>query len=228
MRRPLKVESFRKIRDLGIPIETIIDVGILTGTGELMAAFADKKHLLIEPIVEWNDRIQDSYSKKGIDFELVNVAASNVNSKMNMETVTVVPGKPISHARLTDKPLGESVREVDVRTLDSLLDERLLPWPYLLKIDVDGVELLILEGAREKTLERTNVVVIEANIRNFIERATFLQGAGFELFDIVDPCYYDDRLRQIDLIFLNSSMVNGRDLDMYKQKFDITKWYHYR
>ena len=228
MRRPLKLQSLRKVRELGIPIETVIDVGVLTGTGELMAAFPDKKHLLIEPIVEWNERIRQSYSSKGIDFDLVNVAASNANGRTNMETGTVVPGKPISHARLTNKALGASVREVEVRTLDTLLDEHRHPAPYLLKIDVDGVELLILEGARDKTLGQTNVVVIEANIRNFLERAAFLQGEGFELFDIVDPCYYDGRLRQFDLVFLNSKIVNEKNLDMYKQAFDMEKWVPYR
>jgi len=228
MRQPLKLDSFAKLKAMGIPIESIIDVGILTGTGELMAAFGDRKHLLIEPIVEWNDTIRAAYSKSKIDFDLVNVAASDTDGTMNMETVTVVPGKAISHARLTDKASGGTeIRQVEVRTLDSLLAERELPAPYLLKIDVDGVDLLVLQGARKHTLGKCNVVVIEANIRNFIERATFLQENGFELFDIVDPCYYDDRLRQFDLVFLNSSMVRERGLDMYKQPFDYSKWKSY-
>lgn len=83
MRRPLKMESFNKIKSMGIPIATVLDIGILTGTGELMAAFKDKKHFLVEPIVEWNDRINASYSKHGIDYTLVNVAASNTNGVMS-------------------------------------------------------------------------------------------------------------------------------------------------
>jgi len=227
MRRPLKMESFRKIKELEIPIETILDIGILTGTGELMEAFRDKKHFLVEPVVEWNDTINSSYTKRGIDYVLVNVAASNFDGTMNMETVTVVPGRPISHARLSNKDVGENVRSVPVRTLDSLMREYLLPGPYLLKIDVDGVELLIMEGALE-TFKHVNVVVVEANIKNFIERASFLQKHGFELFDIVDPCYYDGRLRQFDLVFLNACTVAERGLDMYKQSFDIGKWVSYK
>lgn len=227
MRRPLKMQSFNKIKSLGIPIETILDIGILTGTGELMAAFGDKKHFLVEPIIEWNDTINNTYSKRGIDYTLVNVAASDANGTMNMETMTVIPGRPISHARLTDKALSENVREVPVRTLDSLMQEYPLPKPYLLKIDVDGVEMKIMAGAKE-TFKDTNVVVVEANIQNFIERATFLQQNGFDLFDIVDPCYYDDRLRQFDLVFLNSKMVQDRNLDMYKERFDSTKWVAYK
>ena len=227
MRRPLKMESFNKIKSMEVPIETLLDIGILTGTGELMAAFKDKKHFLVEPIVEWNDAINASYTKQGIDYTLVNVAASNTNGKMNMETATVIPGRPISHARLTQKESGANIRTVPVRTIDSLMEEYQMPRPYLLKIDVDGVELLIMEGAKE-TFKDVNVVVVEANVQNFIERATFLQNNGFELFDIVDPCYYDNQLRQFDLVFLNSLMVAKRGLDMYKQAFDIKKWVSYR
>jgi FkbM family methyltransferase len=227
MRRPLKIQSLKKLRQLGVPVAAVVDVGILTGTRELMEAFGDRRHILIEPIVEWNERIRKSYAEAGIDFELINVAASDRNGTMNMETSSVVPGRPISHARLTEKTSGATVRQVPVRTLDSLLPEHGVPAPYLLKIDVDGAEPQILAGATA-TLTRTNAVVIEANIRNFIERATLLQAAGFELFDIVDPCYYDDRLRQFDLVFLNSAMVAERGLDMYKQTFDAGKWVNYR
>lgn len=227
MRRPLKAESFDKIKALGIPIETILDIGILTGTGELMAAFKDKKHFLVEPIVEWNDTINASYTKHGIDYTLVNVAASNVNGTMNMETDTVIPGRPISHARLTDKATSANVRTVPVRTIDSLMEEYQMSRPYLLKIDVDGVELLIMEGAT-KTLEHTNVVIVEAGLRNYYPRASFLEANGFEMFDIVDPCYYDNRLRQFDMLFINSRMAESRGLDMQKQPFEMQKWISYK
>ena len=221
------MESFSKLRSLGVPIETVLDIGILTGTGELMVAFGDKRHLLVEPIEEWNDTINASYTKHKIDYTLVNVAASDENGSMNMETTSEVPGRSISHARLTEKALGENVRSVPVRTIDSLMQEYPLPGPYLLKIDVDGVEMKIMAGAKE-TLKSVNVVVIEASIKNFIERATYLQENGFELFDIVDPCYYDGRLRVVDLVFLNSAMVAERRLDMYKMPFDYNKWESYK
>jgi FkbM family methyltransferase len=227
MRRPLKIECLNKIKDLNIPIRTVLDIGILMGTYELMAVFGDKKHFLVEPIVEWNEHIRFAYTEKGIDFTLVNVAASNTNGVMNMETSTVILGQPISHARLTEKDTGANIRNVPVRTIDSLMQEYRMPPPYLLKIDVDGVELLIMEGARQ-TFSDVNVVVVEASIKSCIERARFLQSSGFELFDIVDPCYYDNRLRQVDLVFLNSRIITERGLDMDKQAFDIAKWVPYK
>lgn len=86
-----------------------MDIGILTGTGELITAFRTKKHLLVEPIVEWNETIERNYTKAGVDFTLVNVAAGNTDVTMNMETSTVFPGQAISHARLTDKAQGANL-----------------------------------------------------------------------------------------------------------------------
>ena len=97
----------------------------------------------------------------------------------------------------------------------------------MLKIDVDVAELEILEGSLE-TLPEVNVVVIEAGMRNFFERATFLVSNGFELFDIVDPCYYYDQLRQFDMIFVNARMIQERGLDMQKRPFDIKLWKNYK
>lgn len=223
-RRPIKLHALKKIIDLKIPVETIIDVGILTGTHDLVAAFPKVPQILIEPIIEWNDTIKATYRKHNIDFELLNVAASDTNGVMMMETSTVRPGQPITHARLTDKTAGANLREVEVKTLDTIVGERPgLKCPFLLKLDVDGVEMKILEGA-SRILPNCSVVIIEANVRNFIERAIWLANAGFQLFDFVDICYYDSQLRQFDLVFLNEAVVDEINLDMYKKPFDISKW----
>jgi FkbM family methyltransferase len=227
MRRPLKKEAFEKIKDLKIPINTVLDIGVNTGTPELMLCFKDKKHFLVEPIVEFNDSINEAYGECKINFTLVNFAASNFNGVAKIKASTISPNKQITHARFTDESLGKDIREINVRTADSLVEEYLVEKPYLLKIDVDGAELLVLEGSK-KILKNTNVLVVEANIKNFIERSVAIANEGFELFDIVDPCYYDDRLRQFDMIFLNSNIISELDIDMYKQKFDISKWKTYR
>ena len=227
MRKPLKKEAFEKIKDLKIPINTVLDVGVNTGTPELMLCFKDTKQFLVEPIIEFNDSVNKSYSDCKINYILVNCAASNFNGKTNIKTSTIHSHKAITHARLTNEAVAENIREINVRTIDSLVEEYFIDPPYLFKIDVDGAELLVLEGSK-KTLQNTNVLVIEANIKNFIDRSIVVRNEGFELFDIVDPCYYDNRLRQFDLIFLNSKIISDLDIDMYKQKFDINKWTQYK
>jgi FkbM family methyltransferase len=227
MRRPLKSEALSKLKAMNVPVGSVIDVGILSGTAELAIAYRDKFQLLIEPIVEWNPTIVKSYADRGVAHEIVNVAASNFDGEMNMETSSVISGVPISHARLTDKGPGMNIRRVPVRRVDTLLAERTLAKPYLLKIDVDGVELLILEGAKS-TLPDCSVIIIEAHPRDIRERLLAVSDAGFELFDIVDPCYYDGRLAQVDLVFINRQTVRKHGLDMYRTGFDYKKWESYR
>lgn len=226
MRRPVKIQALNKLKEIGVPIGTIIDVGVLNGTVELMTTFKDKKHLLIEPIVEYSPAIHNSYKKMNIDYELINVAASNINGHMNLSVSTVIPGKLITHARLTDDVEGENIRIVPVRTVESLLMERSVAKPYYLKIDVDGAETSIIEGAKG-ILEECSVIEVEAVLSTFWERASAIFQAGFELFDIVNPCYYSGRLSQVDLIFLNTKMVQEHKLNMFQGKFDIAKWESY-
>jgi FkbM family methyltransferase len=226
MRRPVKKESLDKLIAMGAPVGSVIDVGVLTCTGPLLSAFPKCKHLLIEPIVEWNEAIAKNYKTRGVPYELVNVAASDRNGTVTMKTASVRPGQPITHARMFDGAAtadDETLREVPMATVDSLIAERTLEPPYLLKIDVDGAEPAILKGAKE-TLKKTSIVVIEAGMQTLIERATMLREAGFLLFDVVDLCYYDDRLAQVDLVFLSFATIQEHKLQMYKEAFDIEKW----
>lgn len=226
MRKPIKTESLKKIRTLGVPIGTVVDVGILSSTVSLIESFPDVKHLLIEPIVEWNETIEKNYNSKNIDYELINVAASDRIGSVNMATSSVQSGKPITHAYMIgENPSSpkDTYRTVPVETIDSIVAARDLKMPFLLKIDVDGAELSILKGSKE-TLKKTNVVVVEANMQTFIERSKVLVDAGFRLFDVVDLCYYDDRLAQVDLIFLRNVMIEELGLEMYKGGFQLDKW----
>lgn len=228
-RRPLKEDSLRKLIQMDVPIGAVLDVGVKTATYELLRVFPDKFHLLMEPIAEWNDGMKKNYSRGGVAHEIVNVAVSDSNGDVKLKTSSVYKDKPISHARIIgdeDAGDGPQYRTVPTRTLDSLVAERKLAKPYLLKIDVDGAELSVLAGAKQ-TLKDCSVVVIETGITNIVERAHAIQSAGFQPFDIVDFCYYDDRFVQADMIFLSIKLIQERNLGVYRDGFDIDKWKNY-
>lgn len=225
MRHPTKTDCLRQLKSLGLPIGAILDIGVLSATPELIAAFSDHRHVLVEPIVEWNPSIAAHYA--GVDHEVVNAAASDADGSVTLEVQSVIPGMTISHARMADGiRAGCEAREVPMVTVDSLVARRSLPEPFLLKIDVDGAEVRILRGAR-RTLPRCSVVIIEAGVQNFWDRAEPLREAGFELFDLVGLAYYDGRLCQFDAVFVNGAMMRERRLGMFEQPFDITKWVNY-
>lgn len=237
MRRPLKSESLRVLIELGVPIGAVIDIGVLSGTPELMNVFRDKKHLLVEPVQEHHENIHKLYSKYGIDYELVNCAASDKNGQMNLRVTSVEKGKDITHAHLTTDEGHEKTRVVPVQTVEQILQEHPLRGPYYLKIDVDGVEASILKGA-QGILGACSVIEVETGLSTFFERAKPVVEAGFELFDIVNPCYYKGRLAEVDLIFVNKNIAREHGLDLSQGSFnvvdlfagaiDISKWTPYR
>ena len=206
----------------------ILDVGVQTSTLELLEAFPDRRHILMEPLVEFNDRIKHAYSSASIDFEIINAAIGEADGETLLKLLSVLPGEEVSHAQMIDQAdEKERVRTVEKLTLDTITASRDLKEPYLLKIDIDGAELSVLAGATE-TLKRTGFVVIEVTFANIFERADVLRKAGFQFFDIVDICYYNDRFYQADLVFISIKMVRDYGLELIKGRFDVSNWKAYR
>jgi FkbM family methyltransferase len=87
---------------------------------------------------------------------------------------------------------------VTTMRLDSFMSTRDDAKPYLLKLDVDGLEIPIMQGS-EGIWDDVSCVIVEATIASFAERMNFLLAKGFKLFDIVDHCYYYGMFSQVDL-----------------------------
>ena len=86
-RFPTKLNSLSHIKAfLNNEISTIIDVGILTSTLDLMRVFKKQKHILIEPLKEYFDVIEKNYANANIDYKLLKLAASNKKGKQFLET----------------------------------------------------------------------------------------------------------------------------------------------
>lgn len=228
MRHPTKDDCFIKLREMGAPVGSILDVGVKTCTYELLRAFPDLHHVLMEPISEYLDDMRANYERAGASFDVVNVAVADRDGEVRLKTSTVYADKPISHARITsDGEADAQHRIVPAKRLDAIVAERAPAEPYLLKIDVDGAELLVLEGARE-TLRKTSVVVMETGFSNMIERAQAVLSAGFEVFDVVDISYYDNRFVQADMVFMRKDILRDYGFEVYRNGFDVAKWRSYK
>ena len=223
-RLPLKTHAFRRLKELGVPVNIVIDVGVMTCTSPLMQEFRDRRHVLVEPVEEFAPRIKQNYEKLNIDYDLVIAAMSDRDGEVTMQTKSVRDGAAITHARIIDGDReGDNHRKAPAKTLETLVKEGGYTGPFLLKIDVDGAELDILKGARP-VLKDCSVICVEVGIKNFVQRADFIIREGFQPFDIVDLCYYDRRFVQADMIFLNNQVIKDLNLEIYRDGFDIEKW----
>lgn len=223
MRSPSKLSALSTIRQRGVPIKTILDVGVLDGTPELIQAFPDLTHVLFEPVREFNDRIHERYA--GVSHVLANVAVSNTTGSTALAVTSAIAGVDITHSSMIESGVAGpwTEREVPMTTLDDFLTDADFAEPYLLKIDIDGHELRVLEGAA-RSLQHCSVVMIETPVHELTKRVSVLERAGFFLFDFVEPCYYDDALWQYDTLMIRADLRETYFSDINKD-FSINKYH---
>lgn len=49
-----KLDRVRSLRSLGVPIDSVVDVGVQKSTNELIQSIPDKHHHLFEPVELWH------------------------------------------------------------------------------------------------------------------------------------------------------------------------------
>lgn len=212
-RGPYKKQSLEILKARGVPIGTIIDVGVQHGTQELIKAFPDRKHLLFEPVSEFLPHISNAYAH--VPHEIFTMAVSDENGSVALKTSKKISGMDISHSTMVfgAQQQDSEVRNVPVTTLDHVLLGKTLDKPYLLKIDIDGHEMKALRGAHQ-TLSICSVVIVECVHKTLPERIHYVLEEGFRLFDLAEPCYYDDVFWQCDAIFIKTEIFNQLFTDL--------------
>jgi len=106
-------------------------------------------------------------------------------------------------------------RNVALVALDSVCHEQHTEGPYLIKIDVQGAEIDVLQGA-STILAETEFVILEVSLFEFFKGGpqfsdviAFMKDKGFVCYDIYGFQYrpFDNALSQIDAVFVKE---NGR------------------
>ena len=215
-RKPTLADGLRRLLACGVKVNTVLDVGVLHGTFPLIKTFLDCPHHLFEPVHLHFPNIQKNY--RNLQHTIHAVALSDTDGVAYLSCSAIRDDGKVTHAQITEQPTDpESVRgfvscePIAKRQLDSVMTELNEAGPHLLKIDIDGQEIAVLEGAIQ-TLVDCSIVVIEAPLNRvatpmFFERAQWLMAHGFHLVDITDFAYYDGVLWQVDLIFVRDEEV---------------------
>ncbi|POO48792.1 FkbM family methyltransferase [Agrobacterium rosae] len=223
-RFPSKTNALAYMREIGIQFGTILDIGTHAETAELRNAFPNNRHLLFEPAEEFFPKISHNYA--GMDYELIPLAVSDIDGIGRLKK-TSIDGGDVSHSTLVYAEDADQPMVIDVKTvrLDTFLTEREEPKPYLLKVDVDGFEVPILRGA-ERIWQDIDCIIVEATAETMAERLQYIAERGFQLFDIVDQCYYSGVFSQADLIFVSRRLreKNPRLRPWQTEEFNWKKW----
>jgi FkbM family methyltransferase len=151
-----ELETFKFIMKQIKNCKVFVDVGANIGGYAIRAAKYCKVYA-IEPlprnykILKINEKLNDV---KIISF---NIAAGNRNGKVKLYY------EQGDYIRPSIKYLRSNFMEIEMKPLDEIINEESID---LIKIDVEGAEDLVLEGARN-LLKRTKMVIIEKNKESF-------------------------------------------------------------
>ena len=219
--RATKRGTLELLKRLGFMPKSVIDIGLgEKGTPELYEIFPNAKHILIDPVEEFEDNILQ-VCKNIKNAEFIRAAASNRSGLAKFAVnKTSLSNSTLERSNINYKEEWKEAvtRNVKVVTLDEICKSKnFTPRPYLIKIDTDGSELEVLEGTVE-ALRYTDCIIIESNIESSDEHwqktvfyiTQFLKKNNMVLWDIVDFEYKRDILYQVDLVFLNKNIQNQK------------------
>lgn len=171
---------------------TFIDVGAHYGFFAVLAGLAnpDCRVLAFEPLPENVEILRRNLSLNGISAEVHAAAVSNVSGRAEFQ----VSEASDSSGFVANPAAGEARRmQTDVVRLDDLFD-RIGVGPVLVKIDVEGNEIRVLEGMERIIREREDVrLVLEFNPRCLESNGTTpealldrLDVLGFDVHFVLD------------------------------------------
>jgi FkbM family methyltransferase len=213
-RRSTMAQFCRHLKRLGYRPGTIIDVGVADGTFDLYTAFPTALYFLVEPLSEFEPALSWISSHYNAQYELAAAGAEEedrvIRSGNSLAEMHGAALEPRRHDGVKEDP---GRRRVPVRRLDRLVEERNLPGPYLLKIDTQGTEIEVVDGA-EGILPQVDVVIAEASFFNFRQKPNqpliddvlrYMDERGFFPYDFFGGFNrpLDDALGQIDIAFVN-------------------------
>jgi FkbM family methyltransferase len=209
--RSSKFGSLVNVRNLGFYPRVVFDVGAQIGTFELYSLFPESKHILIEPVQENEPALKKICSHLQDAHYFIAAAASQTG------TVKMCITKNFQYSSITggDRNCSNDhiYRNVPSVRLDDICGRGKLSGPYLIKIDVDGKEIAVLQGATE-TLKASEYVIVEATLFvQLYDVMDFMRSQDFVAYDFVDHMYRpsDGALWQVDIAFVKKNGIFRRN-----------------
>jgi FkbM family methyltransferase len=198
----------RRLAARGYPVRSIVDIGASDGKWSLMCMqyFPDAMYLAVEPLAERENALQlKKRELPNFDYALC-VAGAADGQEVALHVTSDLDGSTVNAAS------SASVRTCVTRTIDSLVRERNLPGPYLLKFDTHGYEVPILSGATNTLAETAGVILecynfeIAPTAVRFPGMCSHMEHLGFRVADVADPMLRsrDNVFWQMDMLFLKA------------------------
>lgn len=213
---------FNNFKSIGFNPKHIVDIGANHGTWtrEVLTHFPDAYYTLLEPQAWLQDSLQDLLDQnEKIQFHAVGAGATEGSFQF-----TIVNRDDSCSFRYTQKEaagLGYKQIEIPVVTLNSLLSKMTLPTPDIIKIDAEGLDIEVLQGASD-FFGKTEVFMVEAAVGNkefdnsLYKIIHFMDENGYRLFDLTDlnRPFEPKILWLVELVFVKKEgIIDTRKID---------------
>lgn len=174
-----------------IKLDRILDIGANIGdwTRLAHAVFPNSKIFMIEANPELESELKPF---GGDNYEIALLGDKKRIVQFHTNSKSSTGGSVFKEFSYLMKFKDVSSNERKMVTVDYIIKKRNLDHFDFIKIDVQGAELLVLQGAR-KALERATIVMAEVSIHqynpgspSFGDINTFMTQQGFRIYDIMD------------------------------------------
>lgn len=200
------VPILSEIKSAGVALDQVIDVGASDGswTKECQEALPNAKYFLIDPLPGNVSKLENFRAKNNkVDFLSCAVGATPGNCMLyhHGDQSSFLPGV------FSSSPNDQI--SVPMYTLDDLYQKGKFARPDFIKLDVQGHELQVFEGATE-CLSMAKIIQVETHIQPSYDGAPYaheiIQALAKFDFRIFDLCSYvqrpmDSRLANMDIMF---------------------------
>jgi FkbM family methyltransferase len=180
-------QVMRRLKNAGLIPDFVVEVGASTGvwSDTVRKVFENARFVLVDPLIPRNAQLGEAAKTVGNPgCERVGAAVSNQTRRADFQ----VSPDFCSLSRGPDSRPRAQV-EVPVVTIDQLASDKWIAGRGILRVNAQGAEHLVLEGAAD-FLPRVDVVVIElslarygANAKSFSEMLVLMHQLGFRYYD---------------------------------------------
>jgi FkbM family methyltransferase len=212
-------EMVSRLRQMGILPNTILDIGANRGmfTKTSHYVFPDAKIYAFEPLANCYAELKALKTSipnlETYEVALSDHAGETVIHKSNYDYSSSLLVMGELHKDAFPHTTGVITESIRMENLDGILGEKELQRPMLMKIDVQGYEKFVLDGAVQ-TLNRCDVIICEMSVLAlYKDQALFhdiyiqLIGAGFKyagnIGELVNP--KTSAILQVDGLFIRKT-----------------------
>jgi len=168
----------------------VVDIGANTGTWtkELLEHFPETSVLMIEPQINLKEKFEYLLSEK---VTFLNVGVGNKNDVLKFTLHERDDSCSFVYSEEEAMKLGYKQIEIPVKTLNSIIKDNNLLVPDIIKIDAEGLDIEVVEGASD-FYNKTEVFLIEASVTNTTYKNTItevvklMDNIGYVMYDITD------------------------------------------